>query len=130
MSIKDEYPEIIKQRIKDDGLDDTPDYWETSPTISAEIELFSRNLQETIDFLDNDCTAEQLVWLSEVFEEISVKLQSWDFIDALNRCADKYPEYSKKYHLSDTIAIAEAQLEDSIYQQRYPISVGERKDEH
>lgn len=60
MSIKDEYPEIIKQRIKDDGLDDTPDYWETSPTIKCEIELFTRNLQETIDFLDNDCTAKQL----------------------------------------------------------------------
>lgn len=130
MSIKDEYPEIIKRRIKDDGLDDTPDYWETSPTISAEIELFSRNLQETIHFLDNDCTAEQMIWMSEIFEEISRKLQSWDFIDALHRVAEKYSEYSKKYHLSDTIAIAEAQLEDSIYQQRYPVSEGKRKDEH
>ena len=129
MSIKDEYPEIIKQRIKDDGLDDTPDYWETSPTIKCEIELFTRNLQETIDFLDNDCTAEQLSWMAEVFEEISAKLQSWDFVDALRRVAEKYPEYSKKYHLSDTIAIAEAQLEDSIYQQRYPISEGEERNE-
>ena len=130
MSIKDEYPEIIKQRIKDDGLDDTPDYWETSPTIKCEIELFTRNLQETIDFLDNDCTAEQLSWMAEVFEEISAKLQSWDFVDALRRVAEKYPEYSKKYHLSDTIAIAEAQLEDSIYQQRYPISEGGERNEY
>ena len=130
MSIKDEYPEIIKQRIKDDGLDDTPDYWETSPTIKCEIELFTRNLQETIDFLDNDCTAEQLSWMAEVFEEISEKLQSWDFVDALRRVAEKYPEYSKKYHLSDTIAIAEAQLEDSIYQQRYPISEGGERNEY
>ena len=130
MSIKDEYPEIIKQRIKDDGLDDTPDYWETSPTIKCEIELFTRNLQETIDFLDNDCTAEQLSWMAEVFDEISAKLQSWDFVDALRRVAEKYPEYSKKYHLSDTIAIAEAQLEDSIYQQRYPISEGGERNEY
>ena len=40
MSIKDEYPKIIKQRIKDNGLDDTNDYLENSPTIKAEIELF------------------------------------------------------------------------------------------
>ena len=130
MSIKDEYPKIIKQRINDDGLDDTPDYWETSPTIKSEIELFSRNLQETIDFLNNDCTAEQMIWMSEIFEEISAKLQSQDFVDALRRVAEKYPEYSKKYHLSDTIAIAEAQLEDSIYQQRYPISEGGEKNEY
>ena len=31
-----------------------PDYYEF-PSIKAEIELFSRNLKETIDFLDHDC---------------------------------------------------------------------------
>ena len=121
MSIKDEYPEIIKQRIKDDGLDDTPDYYETSPTIKAEIELFSRNLQATIDFLDNDCTAEQLVWLSEVFEEISAKLQSWDFIDALHRCADRYTEECKVYNIRECIEYAIGQLNDEVYQQRFPL---------
>ena len=121
MSIKDEYPEIIKQRIKDDGLDDTPDYYETSPTIKAEIELFSRNLQATIDFLDNDCTAEQLVWLSEVFEEISAKLQSWDFIDALQRCADRYTEECKVYNIRECIEYAIGQLNDEVYQQRFPL---------
>ena len=71
---------------------DLPDYFETSQIIKVEIELFTRNLQKNIDFLDNDCTAEQLSWMSEVFEKISARLQSSDFIDVLNRCADKYPE--------------------------------------
>ena len=124
MSIKDEYPEIIKQRIKDDGLDDTPDYWETSPTIKYEIELFTRNLQETIDFLNNDCTAEQLSWMAEVFEEISAKLQSWDFIDALRRCADKYPEECKIYNIRECIEYAIGQLNDDVYQQRFPLKNG------
>ena len=52
------------------------DYWEASPTIKAAIELFSRNLQETIDFLDNACTADRLSWISEVFKEIFAKLKS------------------------------------------------------
>ena len=121
MSIKDEYPEIIKRRIKDDGLDDTPDYYETSPTINAEIDLLARNLQETVDFLDNDCTGEQLVWLSEVFEEISAKLQSWDFIDALNRCVAKYPEECKVYNIKECIEYAIGQLNDDVYQQRFPL---------
>ena len=121
MSIKDEYTIILHQRLKEDGIDDTPDYYETSSTINAEIDLLARNLQETVDFLDNDCTEEQLVWLSEVFEEISAKLQSWDFIDALNRCADKYPEECKIYNIRECIEYAIGQLNDTVYQQRFPL---------
>ena len=89
--------------------------------INAEIELFARNLQETISFLENDCTADQLSWISEVFEKISVKLQSWDFIDALRRCADKYPEECKVYNIRECIEYAIGQLNDDVYQQRFPL---------
>ena len=120
MSIKDEYDTILKQREKENGIDDTPDYYETSPTIKAEIELISKNLQDTIQFLDNDCTAKQLVWMSEVFEEISAKLQSWEFIDALKRTADRFPDECKRYNIRECISYAEGQLSDEVYRQRYP----------
>ena len=121
MSIKDEYVVILRQRLKEDGIDDAPDYYDNSPTIKAEINLLSRNLQETIDFLNNDCSAEQLIWLSEVFEEISAKLQSWDFIDALHRCADRYTEECKVYNIRECIEYAIGQLNDEVYQQRFPL---------
>ena len=124
MSIRDEYAVILRQRLKEDGMDDTPDYYETSPTIKAEIELFSRNLQETVQFLDSDCTGQQLVWMSEVFEEISAKLQSWDFVDALERCADKYPEECRTYNIRESIEYAIGQLDDDVYQQRFPLNNG------
>ena len=120
MSIKEEYAVILRQRLKENGIDDAPDYYETSPAIKAEIELISRNLQETVQFLDNDCTAEQLIWLSEVFEEISAKLQSWEFIDALKRAADRFPEESKRYRICDFISFAEGELSPEVYRQRYP----------
>ena len=120
MSIKEEYAVILRQRLKENGIDDAPDYYETSPTIKAEIELISRNLQETVQFLDNDCTAEQLIWLSEVFEEISAKLQSWEFIDALKRAADRFPEECKRYRICDFISFAEGELSPEVYRQRYP----------
>ena len=120
MSIKDEYTVILRQRLKENGLDDTPDYYETSPTIKAEIELLSRNLQETVQFLDNDCTAEQLIWLSEVFEEISAKLQSWEFIDALSRCFVKFQKECEGYNVKNCISYAEGQLSAEVYRQRYP----------
>ena len=120
MSIREEYAVILRQRKKEDGIDDTPDYYETSPTIKAEIELFTRNLQETVQFLDNDCTADQLIWLSEVFEEISAKLQSWEFIDALKRAADRFPKECEQYSIRDFILFAEGQLDDDVYRQRHP----------
>jgi len=122
MSIKEEYAEIIKLLAEEEKkcLPELPDYWETSPAINAEIALFARNLQETVQFLDNDCTAEQLVWISEVFEEISAKLQSWEFIDALKRAADRFPEECNKYRIRDFITFAEGQLSDEVYRQRYP----------
>ena len=123
MSIKSEY-EIIVTRLEYENknhLTEVPNYEEISLAIKPEIELFSRNLQETIDFLDNDCTADQLSWMSEVFEEISAKLQSWDFIDALNRCADKYPEECKVYSIKECIEYAIGQLDDDVYQQRFPL---------
>ena len=123
MSLKDEYVKIINLREEEDRkhLSEIPDYWERSPAINAEIELFTKNLQETIGFLDNDCTADQLSWMSEVFEEISAKLQSWDFIDALGRCADKYPEECKVYNIKECIEYAIGQLNDDVYQQRFPL---------
>ena len=122
MSIKDEYAEIVKLLAEEEKkcLPELPDYWETSPAINAEIALFARNLQETVQFLDNDCTAEQLVWISEVFEEISARLQSWEFIDALKRAADRFPEECNKYRIRDFITFAEGQLSDEVYRQRYP----------
>ena len=120
MSMREEYAVILRQRKKEDGVDDTPDYYETSPTIKAEIELFTRNLQETIQFLDNECTADQLIWLSEVFEEISAKLQSWEFIDALKRAADRFPEECAQYNIRECILFAEGQLNDDVYRQRHP----------
>ena len=115
MKIKDKYPEIIKLRETEEELP-----WEDMKSIKATIELFTANLQETIDFLDNDCTADQFSWMSEVFDEISEKLQSWEFIDALRRTAAKYPEETRKYNVLSFIETAEGMLSDEVYAQRHP----------
>ncbi len=122
MSIAEKYEKIVKQLEAENKkfLPELPDYWETSPAIKAEVELFACNLHETVDFLDNFCTGEQLIWLSEVFDEISAKLQSWEFIDALYRCAQRHPKESEEYYIPDNIVFAEGTLNDEVYYQRYP----------
>ena len=122
MNIAEEYKSIV-QRLefeRKNHLDELPNYEEVSLAIGAEIALFTRSLRETVGFLDNDCTADQLSWMSEVFEEISAKLQSWEFIDALKRAADRFPEECKTYNIRECIYFAEGQLSDEVYRQRYP----------
>ncbi|MBO4490471.1 MAG: hypothetical protein J5944_03815 [Lentisphaeria bacterium] len=122
MSIAEEYKSIV-QRLefeRQSHLDELPDYEDVSLAIKPEIALFTRSLRETIEFLDNDCTADQLSWMSEVFENISAKLQSWEFIDALKRAADRFPDACKIYNIRECISYAEGQLSDEVYRQRYP----------
>ena len=66
------------------------------------------------------CTADQLSWMSEVFEQISAKLQSWEFIDALKRAADRFPEECERYNVRECISYAVGQLRDEVYRQRHP----------
>ena len=117
-----EYEAIIRRIEK---LDDHPVYFEM-PAIMSEIELFSRNLQDTVNFLDHECTAQQLIWMSEVFDEVSTNLKSWEFIDALDRAADRFPEACSEYNIRNSIGYAEGALPETVIRQRYPDFVIEK----
>ena len=111
---------ILRKIDSEEYFTDLPYYWETSPVILAEIAILSRNLQDTIRFFDHDCTGEQLVWLSDIFEEISVELKSWEFIDALNRAADRFPKACSEYNIRNSIEYAIGVLPEEVYGQRFP----------
>ncbi|MGG7143557.1 hypothetical protein ACQPVP_08830 [Clostridium nigeriense] len=59
-------------------------YWEPL------IELLSKNEVDTIEFL-RACSDEQLYWISEVFEDISNKFQSKEFVDFLKELQKDHP---------------------------------------
>lgn len=59
------------------------DYWK------AEIEIFTENISETIDFILNSCSDEELFWISEVFEDIAEQTQSKEFIKTLRTRLEK-----------------------------------------
>ena len=80
MSIFKKYEELISQRKKMEGDID----YERDPVILETIELMTKDVEETIAFLDKDCTEEQFIWLSEVFDEI----------------AQRTPEATEKYNIN------------------------------
>ena len=95
----DEFRKVLKERME------TDDDWayEVGKCWKQEVEILSRNMNETIDFLLNDCTEDEFSWISEVCEEVTEKTKSADFVKALHFLAEKYPEETEKYNIMSFI---------------------------
>lgn len=96
---------------KRNSTDDEWDYG-INQCWNEEIEILSRNIEETIAFLEYNCTANEFSWLSEVFEQVAKKTQSRAFVDCLYRVAKKYPDECEKYHVNLVIEYADGAVED------------------
>lgn len=85
--INQEAKQIIEKRKKKHIEDDTG----IEMCRENLIDLLSNNAEETITFLEM-CSKEDVLWISEVFEEIAYNLQSKDYIECLKRISLKYQE--------------------------------------
>jgi len=117
LSIRKKFSWLLALEKKYDGT--LPDYWEM-PKFKARMALFTEDLKATIDFLDHDCDRKQWVAMSECFAELSAQLQSVEFIQALERCAERFPRVTRAYHIYDCIHRAEEQLPWELYEQLHP----------
>ena len=77
-----------------------------------EIELLSRDIDDTIAYLENDCTGEEFSWLSEVIDDVAEKTQSRPFVDCLFRVAKKFPKECKEYRIYTVLEICEGVLNE------------------
>ena len=93
--ITDEIRAAIEERKK------TDDEWEyaVEQCWKKEAAILSKDMQQTIAFLDNECTADEFSWLSEIFYEVAEQTQSGEFIACLRRVAEKFPEECKIYNV-------------------------------
>lgn len=75
-----------------------------------EIEILSRNIEDTISYLENECTGEEFIWLSEVIDDVAEKTQSRPFVDCLFKVAKKFPEECKEYRIYTVLELCEGVL--------------------
>ena len=85
--IKDKMDEIIAER-RDKYIQDG---YGIEKCWNGMVDLLSKNIQETIMYLE-DCSKEDLYYVSEVFEDVAEKLQSKDYIECLRQLDKKFPE--------------------------------------
>lgn len=85
--IKEDMAKIIEERKKKHIEDDygIQECWEKI------IDILSADVQQTIVYLEN-CTQEELYYISELFEDISQRVQSPVFIECLRKLDEKFPE--------------------------------------
>lgn len=82
-----EYIESMNQHGASPNLDE---YWDEI------VEMLSENLEETRNFLINECSEHQIWFMAGCFEDISYNFQSHEFINILEELQKKYPSIDIK----------------------------------
>ena len=107
MSIVNEYTELIAERKAWQGDID----YEHNSIIRSMIELLTRDVDETVHFLKDECNGEQMIWLSEILDEIIEITKSRRIIEACYVVAEKYPETAEEYNIKFFVDSAAEYLE-------------------
>lgn len=95
-NIMDEiFKNLILERngIDDENYIELDKFWEKAST------EFAKDIDKSIKFMMDSCTADQFSTISEFFDKIVEKTHSKEFIDCLYKVAEKYPEETKKYNI-------------------------------
>lgn len=107
---RDRFREVIKERIRiskechDEWAYGIEKCWE------QEVEILTEDIPSTLLFLQNDCTADEFSWISEVIEDIAEQTNSREFIECYKQLMSKFPEECNKYNVALSVEYAESAL--------------------
>ena len=82
------------------------------PWWEAEIKQFTANIQESIQFIENECSDEEFYWLAEVFDDIMEKTRSVDFLNCIRRRVQMVKDDGRKAELLEDIKTAEEYVDE------------------
>lgn len=103
-----EFHDILKRSMTDKNLN----YYKR-PFWNEEAALFTKDINKTIDFINNDCSDEEFYYMSEVFEEIAEITKNKEFLKAILKRMESIsnPEYIRSINID--IDIAKSIIEDN-----------------
>lgn len=106
------FREIVKERIR--IAEECADEWDygIEKCWKEEIDILSADIPSSIEFLRNECTADEYSWISEVIDDIAEKTNSREFVECYKGLMEKFPEECRTYNISRSIEFAEAALRD------------------
>lgn len=106
------FKEVIKKRasVNDEWAEGVEICWKDMT------DVFSADIEASIRFLNEECSADEFSWLSEVFDRIAEQTHSMRFIETLRNLAQKYPYETQKYNIRSFIDEAQSIVEDLMRQ--------------
>jgi hypothetical protein len=72
-----------------------------------EIDILSEDIPSTIEFLKNECTADEYTWISEVLDDVIEKKSSEELVECYKSLMKKFPEECDKCNISGVVEICE-----------------------
>jgi hypothetical protein len=72
-----------------------------------EIEILLKDIPSTIEFLKNECTADEYMWISEVIEDVIDINPSNELVDCYESLREKFPEVYQKYNIAGVVDICQ-----------------------
>ncbi len=79
-----------------------------------EIQILAEDIPSTIEYLKNDCTADEFVWISEIIDDLAEKTKSRELVECYKNLMNKYSEETKEYYIGFCIECAEDFLQDTV----------------
>lgn len=108
MSAKDVFRQflLIRPKIFDEC------YWQLEEYDNEFSSYISNHLAEAINFIKNDCVADEFSWMSEVWDSVVEKTKSKEFVECIKKAAKKFPDECEKHNIQYSIDDAESYLEN------------------
>ncbi|SPT68037.1 Uncharacterised protein [Anaerobiospirillum thomasii] len=106
---KKKYQELVKERVNTDWEYMIDKICKDLITMITEDDCA---FNDFIAYMQNDMTAEEYIYLSEISDEISQIKPSYKFVEAYRGLAKKYPKETNDYQIMSFIEVAEAWAED------------------
>lgn len=105
----DEFKTIIAERER--LWKETHDEWDCGidKCRGKLVSLLTSDIFATNEFLKTQCSFDEILWISEVFDTIAEKTQSKEFITTLREVVQKFPDGEQKDRLIYEINWAESQ---------------------
>lgn len=101
------FHQVIRERISNPNAKYYADPW-----WDAEIKQFTINLDESIRFIESECTDEELYWLAEVFDDIMDKTRSIEFLDSIRHRVQSVENPEWKESILEDIRTAAEYIDD------------------
>ena len=100
------FKEVIKKR------NETHDEYDYGVEMcdKEEVQILAEDIPSTIDYLQNQCTADEFVWISEIIDDLAEKTRSRELVECYKNLMNKYPEETKEYYIGFCVECAEAAL--------------------